>query len=73
MTVDALLEGLPFEDVFDVPDRRLGALAFDGDRDALYQNPPARSLLVHDWIWHRRGTGCIVSPWLLKRLNVVTR
>jgi len=28
---------------------------------------------VHDWIWHRRGEGVIVSWALLKRLNLVKR
>jgi hypothetical protein len=28
--------------------------------------------LVHDWLWHRRGTSAIVSIFLLKRLNLVT-
>jgi len=26
---------------------------------------------VHDWIWHPEGLGTIVSPVLLKRLNLV--
>jgi hypothetical protein len=46
-------------------------LAYVGDREALYRRPPAPALLVHDWIWRRRGTSAIVSPLLLKRLNLV--
>ena len=48
-------------------------LSFKGNRDLVYQRPPTRALLVHDWIWHRRGEGRIVSLALLKRLNLVTQ
>ena len=48
-------------------------LAFDGDRDEIYRHPPARAVAVHDWIWRRRGVGCVVSPVLLKRVNLVLR
>jgi Fatty acid desaturase len=44
-------------------------LSFHGDREGLYQHPPARRVLIHDWIWHRRGKGRPVSLWLLKRIN----
>jgi hypothetical protein len=30
-------------------------LAFDGDRERIYRDPPARVTVVHDWIWRRRG------------------
>jgi hypothetical protein len=59
------------------PDRLRGVdlvvfpLAFVGDREALYQRPPAPAVLVHDWLWHRRGASTVVSLWLLKRLNLV--
>lgn len=46
-------------------------LSFRGDRTALYTVPPARVVVVHDWIWRRRGRGTIVSWLLLKRINVV--
>jgi hypothetical protein len=46
-------------------------LAFDGDRSELYARPPAPAVLVHDWIWRRRGLSCIVSTALLKRVNLV--
>jgi hypothetical protein len=46
-------------------------LAFRGDRAALYRHPPAKLVLIHDWLWHRRGAGTVVSRWLLKRLNLV--
>jgi Fatty acid desaturase len=42
-----------------------------GDRAAIYRHPPSPAVLVHDWIWHRRGAGAIVSVALLKRLNLV--
>jgi hypothetical protein len=48
-------------------------LAFSGDRRAVYAHPPAPVVAVHDWLWRRRGRGVVVSPWLLKRLNVVER
>jgi hypothetical protein len=50
-------------------------LAFDGNREQLYNNPPARVVVVHDWIWRRRGNSrsAVVSLLLLKRLNVVLR
>jgi hypothetical protein len=48
-------------------------LAFDGDRTALYRRPPAPTLIVHDWIWRKRGASRIVSPFLLKRLNVIAQ
>jgi fatty acid desaturase len=48
-------------------------LAFDGDRAAIYRRPPASAVLVHDWIWRRRGASAVVSWLLLKRLNLVKR
>ena len=48
-------------------------LAFIGDRDRLYREPPAPAMLIHDWIWRRRTEGVTVSWLLLKRLNLVTR
>ncbi|HKT80013.1 MAG TPA: fatty acid desaturase [Vicinamibacterales bacterium] len=47
-------------------------LSFRGDRDTLYQHPPAPRVLIHDWIWHRCGRSAVVSPLLLKRINLVT-
>jgi hypothetical protein len=46
-------------------------LAFVGDRQALYKHPPACAVVVHDWIWRRRGWSVVVSWLLLKRLNLV--
>jgi hypothetical protein len=48
-------------------------LAYVGDRAALYRQPPAPHVLIHDWIWHRHRPGVIVSVLFLKRLNLVTR
>ena len=48
-------------------------LSFIGDRRTVYEDPPARAVLVHDWLWHREGGGVRVSWLLLKRLNLVTR
>jgi hypothetical protein len=48
-------------------------LSFDGDRRALYAHPPAPIVLVHDWIWRKRGDSRIVSIALLKRINLVRR
>lgn len=46
-------------------------LAYVGDRLRLYDEPPAARVLVHDWIWRRRGESVIVAWWLLKRMNLV--
>jgi hypothetical protein len=59
-------------------------LAYRGDRRLFYERPPARRVLVHDWIWRRHPpgrpprhgpspprSGHAVSWWLLKRLNLV--
>lgn len=46
-------------------------LSYQGDRDAIYRNPPARRVLVHDWIWSRRGVSAVVSVLLLKRMNLI--
>jgi hypothetical protein len=70
-------QGVEFVHDFYEPDRPhdfdllVVPLAFVGDREALYRRPPARAVLVHDWIWRRRGMSVVVSPLLLKRLNLV--
>jgi hypothetical protein len=46
-------------------------LSFDGDRAAIYARPPAPAVIVHDWIWRRRGATRVVSLALLKRMNLV--
>ena len=49
-------------------------LSFVGDRDAIYSRPAARAVLVHDWLWRKRGNASSVVSWLLlKRLNLVLR
>jgi hypothetical protein len=61
------------------PDQREGAdllvipLSFRGCRETIYSQPPAGAVLVHDWIWSRRGRSAIVSWLLLKRLNLILR
>lgn len=46
-------------------------LSFSGDRQRVYERPPAGNVIVHDWIWARRGRSRVVSPWLLKRANLI--
>lgn len=46
-------------------------LTYAGNREAIYRHPPAASVVVHDWLWKRRGKGVVVSLLLLKRLNLV--
>jgi len=48
-------------------------LAFQGDRERVYDRPAAPAVIVHDWMWHRRGVGTRVSWLLCKRLNLVRR
>jgi hypothetical protein len=48
-------------------------LAFSGDRTAIYRCPPAKAVIVHDWIWRLRGTSAVISWLLLKRVNMVRR
>jgi hypothetical protein len=70
-------EGVEFVNEWYEPARHGGfdlvvvPLAYDGNREAIYDDPPARRVLVHDWIWRRRGRGAVVSVALLKRLNLV--
>jgi hypothetical protein len=47
-------------------------LAFLGDRSAVYERPNAPAVMIHDWIWRRRGSSALVSLLLLKRINLVT-
>jgi len=48
-------------------------LSFEGNRHAIYARPPAPAVIVHDWIWRRRGVSRVVSILLLKRVNLVRR
>jgi hypothetical protein len=48
-------------------------LSYVGDRSAVYESPPAAMVIVHDWIWRRRGVSRVVSMPLLKRVNLVRR
>lgn len=46
-------------------------LSFRGDRGSFYRAPPAPCVLVHEWLWRKRGRSAVVSLLLLKRLNRV--
>ena len=46
-------------------------LSFEGDRDAIYARPLAPTVVVHDWLWRRRGISRVISVLLLKRINLV--
>ena len=47
-------------------------LGFAGDREALYRRGSGAPLLIHDWLWRRRGVRSTrVALWLLKGLNLV--
>ena len=48
-------------------------LGFVGDRQLLYDSPPAPLVLIHDWMWNRQTAGVPISWLLLKRLNLVRR
>ena len=69
--------GIEFVHAWYSPDRTAGfdlvvfPLSFVGDRGEVYHAPPADLVVVHDWIWRRRGTSRIVSIPLLKRVNLV--
>jgi Fatty acid desaturase len=46
-------------------------LSYTGDKGAVYAQPPAPAVIVHDWIWRPRGTSRIVAVTLLKRVNLI--
>ena len=46
-------------------------LAYSGNRQRIYEEPPAARVIVHDWIWSRHQASARVSWLLLKRLNFV--
>jgi hypothetical protein len=49
-------------------------LSYHGNRELIYKQPPARAVLIHDWLWRRRGNHTSTISWLLlKRLNLVLR
>ena len=47
-------------------------LALRGRKAEFYRTPPAPHVLIHDWLWRRRGGSMVVSWLLLKRLNLVS-
>ena len=48
-------------------------LSYLGDRAEVYERPPAAAVVVHDWIWRKRGVSRVVALLLLKRVNLVRR
>jgi Fatty acid desaturase len=46
-------------------------LALRGRRAEFYREPPARHVLIHDWLWRPRGQSVVISWLLLKRLNLM--
>jgi hypothetical protein len=46
-------------------------LALRGRKAEFYRTPPAPHVLIHDWLWRRRGESVVISWLLLKRLNLV--
>jgi hypothetical protein len=46
-------------------------LSYLGDRSVIYNRPPAAAVFVHDWMWRRSPNSALISPLLLKRLNLV--
>jgi hypothetical protein len=76
-TAQALVRGVKFVHARYVPGELPGydlvviPLSFDGSRAALERHPPAPAVLVHDWIWRRRGQSRVVSYALLKRINLI--
>jgi hypothetical protein len=49
-------------------------LAYVGDLEEFYAQPGAPLVAVHDWLWRPRGSASVVvSPLLLKRLNLVRK
>lgn len=74
-----LVNGVDFTHAWYNPARHRGfdliviPLSFVGDRQAIYRQPPAPAVILHDWIWRVRRPGAVVSLLLLKRLNLVTR
>ena len=54
------------------PDLLVTPLSLTGDRNALYAKPPARYVIVHDWIWRRGPSSSARVSWLLlKRMNLL--
>ena len=47
-------------------------LAYSGLKQELYQQVPAASVVLHDWLWNMKGRkGVIISIFLLKRMNLI--
>jgi len=48
-------------------------LSYLGEREAIYADPPAPTVIVHDWLWRPRGVTTLVSLALFKRINLISR
>src|SRR5262249_13648890 len=46
-------------------------LAYIGDRRQFYDSPSAPLMVIHDWLWRRRGRSCVISWLLFKRMNLI--
>jgi len=46
-------------------------LAFEGERKKIYTESLGNKVLVHEWIWKRHAQTVVISPFLLKRLNLI--
>jgi hypothetical protein len=66
-------QGLYIPGEHDASDLVVIPLSFTGARDEVYRNPASTAILVHDWIWSKRGESALVSFLLLKRLNLIVR
>lgn len=49
-------------------------LSFRGNREKLYRSNQSQpcTILIHEWLWRRRGQGAVISRTLLKRLIGLT-
>jgi hypothetical protein len=72
-----LAEGVDYVNAWFDPERHFDydllvfPLAYVGNREAVYRRPTAPAVLIHDWMWHWRRPGVLVSLLLCKRLNLV--
>jgi hypothetical protein len=70
--VHAFCTAANVSELIDSVDLVVVPLALRGRRNDFYEKPPARHVLVHDWLWRPRGRSVVVSWLLLKRMNLVS-